>query len=115
MIITDDKRVLKTRDEMRGGTGTVYIKDVCSKEDLYEKGRLYSTMCLKQNCSVGYHTHEDEKEIFVIIKGQAIYNDDGNEYPVKEGDVMICEDGHGHGIKNVEAEDCELMALIILK
>ena len=34
---------------------------------------------------------------------------------VKEGDVMICEDGHSHGITNIFDEECEFTALIILK
>ena len=115
MLIKNTNRTVKTREAMREGPGSVLIKDVCSKEDLYEKGRLYAQMTLKQNCGVGYHQHENEKEIFVILKGQAIYNDDGHEYIVREGDVTICEDGHSHAITNVEAEDCEVMALIILK
>ena len=72
-------------------------------------------MLLKENCGIGYHEHEGEEEIFVINEGRAIYNDDGNEYEVGVGDVMICEDGHGHGISNPFKEDCRLTALIVLK
>ena len=115
MIIKKDERTFKTRVAMREGPGEVFIRDICSKEDLYEKGRLYAQMVLKKDCGIGFHTHEGEKEIFVINKGKAIYNDDGNEYEVKEGDVMICEDGHGHGIVNVNDEECLFTALIVLK
>ena len=51
----------------------------------------------------------------MINAGRAIYNDDGTEYEVGAGDVMICEDGHGHAIRNVTEEDCEFTALIVLK
>ncbi len=115
MIIRKEERTFKTRVAMREGPGEVFIRDVCSKEDLYEKGRLYAQMVLGKNCGIGYHTHENEKEIFVINAGKAIYNDDGKEYEVCEGDVMICEDGHGHGITNFEEEECRFTALIVLK
>ena len=100
---------------MRDGPGSVLIKDVCTKEDLYEKGRLYAQMVLKKNCGIGYHEHSGEKEIFVINSGKAVYNDDGNESEVSTGDVLICEDGHGHGITNTSEENCEFTALIVLK
>ena len=115
MIIQDKERNTKTRVAMREGPGEVLIKDIVSREDLYEKGRLYTQMTLKKNCGIGYHEHEGEKEIFVINEGKAIYNDDGREYEVGVGDVMICEDGHGHGITNVSDEVCKFTALIVLK
>ena len=115
MIIRKEERNVKVREAMREGPGVVTITDVCSKEDLYEKGRLFSEMLLKQNCGIGYHTHENETEIFVVNRGKAIYNDDGKEYEVSEGDVMICQDGHGHGVRNVEEEDCQITALIVLR
>ena len=115
MIIRKQDRSSKTRVAMREGPGEVFITDICAKEDIYEKGRTYAQMLLRKNCGIGVHTHEGEKEIFLINKGKAIYNDDGKEYEVKQGDVTICEDGHSHGITNVFDEDCELIALIVLK
>ncbi len=115
MIIRKQDRSSKTRVAMREGPGEVFITDICTKEDIYEKGRTYAQMLLKKNCGIGVHTHEGEKEIFLINKRRAIYNDDGEEYEVKQGDVTICEDGHSHGITNVFDEDCELIALIVLK
>jgi quercetin dioxygenase-like cupin family protein len=115
MLIRNSDRETKTRVAMREGPGSVLIKDVCAKEDLYEKSRLFAQMVLKKNCGIGYHEHSGEKEIFLINKGKAIYNDDGNELEVCAGDVLICEDGHGHAITNLNDEDCEFTALIVLK
>ena len=115
MIIKDSERSTKVRVAMREGPGQVIIKDICSKEDLYEKGRLYAQMVLEKDCVIGVHEHEGEKEIFVINEGSAIYNDDGQEYEVHVGDVMICEDGHRHGIRNIKDEVCRFTALIVLK
>ena len=115
MLIKDADREVKTRVAMRDGPGSVLIKDVCSKEDMYEKSRLFAQMTLRPDCGIGYHEHSGESEIFVINSGKAVYNDDGNEYEITAGDVVICEDGHGHGITNWSDEDCEFTALIVLK
>ena len=64
---------------MRDGPGSVLIKDVCSKDDLYGKGRLFAQMVLKKDCGIGYHEHIGEKEIFLINSGKAIYRDDDME------------------------------------
>ena len=47
------------------------------------------------------------------MKGEALYNDNGTEYPVTVGDVMICPAGTGHGIANNGTEDVELYAVIL--
>ena len=53
--------------------------------------------------------------------GQTIYLTHGHHYnidnplPMKEGDVMICKDGHCHAITNVEEEQCVVTALILYK
>jgi quercetin dioxygenase-like cupin family protein len=114
MLIKSSDRETKTRIAMRDGPGSVLIKDICSKEELYEKNRLFAQMTLKKGCGIGYHEHSGEKEIFLINSGKAVYNDDGNEIVVNAGDVLICEDGHGHAITNISEEDCELVALIVL-
>ena len=63
MIIKDSERSTKVRVAMREGPGQVIIKDVCGKEDLYEKGRLYAQMVLEKDCGIGVHEHKGEKEI----------------------------------------------------
>ena len=115
MLIKNTNREVKTREAMRDGPGSVLIKDVCTKTDLYEKSRLFAQMTLKKNCGIGYHEHSGEKEIFLINSGKAVYNDDGKEFEVYAGDVLICEDGHGHAITNLFDDDCEFTALIVLR
>ena len=115
MLRKDKDRAVTVKEAMREGPGSVIQKAIVSKEEMYDKARLFSTMTLKQNCGIGYHTHENEKEIFVINSGKGIYNDNGTEYEVGAGDVVVCESGEGHCITNKESEDLIFTALIILK
>ena len=101
------------RENMRGGDGTVELTSFASSEELYNKGRLFANITLKPGCSIGYHVHEKDSELFYLIKGEAIYNDNGEEYPVSAGDVMICPAGTGHAITNKGEEVVELCAVIV--
>ncbi len=101
------------REAMRGGPGTVKVTGLVSKEELLNHGRLFAEMILEPGCGVGYHEHQDETEIFYLIEGTVVYNDDGREIEMYAGDVMICEDGHGHAVTNRSDVTARLMALII--
>ena len=101
------------RENMRGGNGTVEITNFASPAELNEKGRLFANITLKPGCSIGYHVHEKDSELFYLMKGEAVYNDNGVEYTVSAGDVMVCAAGTGHAIANNSAEDVELCAVIV--
>ena len=101
-------------EHMRGGDGSVLLTHFISgPEELQNKGRLFSLITLKPGCGIGFHIHENESELFYIIKGSAIYNDGGEETEISAGDVTIVEPGKGHGIANKGDETCELVALIL--
>ena len=101
------------RENMRGGNGTVELTNFVTPAQLNEKGRLFGNITLKPGCSIGYHVHETDSELFYLIKGQALYNDNGTEYILNAGDVMICPAGTGHAIANNGQEDVELCAVIV--
>ena len=103
------------RKEMRGGPGSVKLTSFVTADELYNKGRMFSGITLEPGCGIGYHIHENETEIFYIIKGTAIYNDNGTEQEISAGDVAICACGEGHSITNKSGSAVELAALIILK
>ena len=108
---TDCKK--EYREHMRDGNGTVEITNFAAPAELNDKGRLFANITLKPGCSIGYHVHEKDSELFYLIKGEALYNDNGTEYTVSAGDVMICPAGTGHAIANNGSEDVEFCALIV--
>ena len=101
------------RENMRGGDGTVELTSFASSEELYNKGRLFANITLKPGCSIGYHVHEADSELFYLMKGQVLYNDNGTECTLTAGDVMICPAGTGHSIANNGEEDAEVIAVIV--
>ena len=108
----NEQRIIKN-ENMRGGNGIVTIQNFLEKEEMNGKGRLFSRISLNKCCSIGYHEHNGEAEIFTVMSGEGIFNDNGTEYPVKAGDVLVTESGSGHSIACAGDEPLELVALII--
>ena len=105
---------IKYREKMRDGKGTIEITDfIKDPSELCNKGRLFSKITVKSGCSIGYHIHEEDSELFYFLKGTAKYNDNGDIKTVCAGDVAICPAGSGHGVENDGSETVEMIAVIV--
>jgi quercetin dioxygenase-like cupin family protein len=114
MIRKKDECKKEYREHMRDGKGTVELTNfIESPDELNGKGRLFSRITLKSGCSIGFHIHENDSELFYILKGTAEYNDNGELKTVSAGDVTICPAGTGHGIENKSDETVEFIAVIV--
>ena len=114
MIRRKEECAIEYREHMRGGDGTVQITNfITGPQELNEKGRLFGKITLQPGCSIGFHVHEKDAELFYILKGEGVYSDNGEEKTVTAGDVTICPAGTGHGIANRSDEVLELVAVIV--
>ena len=114
MIRKKNECKVEFREHMRDGMGTVEITNfINGPEELCEKGRMFSRITLKSGCSIGFHVHEKDSELFYILSGEAEYNDNGEIKTVTAGDVTVCPAGTGHGIANKGEETVELIAVIV--
>ena len=114
MIRRADECKVEYREHMRDGDGTVKLTSfIEGPAELNDKGRLYSKITLEPGCSIGFHVHEKDAELFYLIRGTGEYNDNGELVTVNPGDVMICPTGTGHGIANKGDETLELVAVIV--
>ena len=114
MIRHESECNIEYREHMRDGDGTVQITNfITGPEELNGKGHLFSKITLNPGCSIGYHLHDKDAELFYILKGEAEYNDNGEIRTVHAGDVTICPTGTRHGIANRTDEVVELVAVIV--
>lgn len=100
-------------DNMRGGDGRVEIRHFVDKAEFNGHGRLFSQITLNPGCSIGWHVHEGEEEIFAVMSGNGIFNDNGTEVPVSAGCVTVTRSGEGHAIACTGTQALYLIALII--
>ncbi len=98
---------------MRGGDGQVAVREILLKGEYKGGARLVATITLEPGCSIGAHVHENEEEIFYIIKGTATYDDNGETVLLNEGDSCVCLDGEKHSIANRTDETVVVFAVIL--
>ena len=114
MIRKKEECKVDYREKMRDGNGTVEITNlIIDPKELYNKGRLFSKITLKPGCSIGFHVHENDSELFYFLNDGAQYNDNGEIKPVFAGDVAICPAGTGHGVINDSDKTVEFIAVIV--
>ena len=105
---------IKINEHMKGGDGSVKLTSCISgPAELQDKGRLFSMITLEPGCGIGYHVHENESELFYVMKGEVTYNDNGTECVCTAGDVMVCPAGSGHAIACKGEKDAEVSAVIV--
>ena len=96
-----------------GGKGEVAITRILEVDQFQGKGRLFAHNKIKPNSSIGLHQHNGDFEVFYILKGEGIVDDNGSKAPVKAGDVILTGNGESHGLENTGRSDLEYIALIL--
>lgn len=100
---------------VQNGKGLIHIKELTDKAGLYGHGRMFAHVTVQPGCSIGYHDHQHETEFYYIIKGEAVFNDDGREVTLHPGDIGATGYGQSHGLENRTEEPVELIALIVME
>lgn len=57
-------------------------------------------LTLEPGTSIGFHKHENNEEVYVIVSGTGLFTDtDGSEHEVTSGDISIARKGNSHALK----------------
>lgn len=103
----------ETRCEMRGGKGNAEFEHIwIPKEEMSSHTRLFSKIILEPGCSIGHHVHDNEEEIFFVLKGRAEVDDNGVRKILEAGDSILTKTGEGHSISVLGDETLEVLAVI---
>lgn len=112
--------MIKTKDEIRVKTENnceekvkMYLHDLCDFEGKGEKLRMYALARLLPGEEVEFHIHEGESEIYYVLSGKALYDDNGTKVEIGVGTATFTPSGSGHGIANIGDETLEFMALVV--
>ena len=102
-----------TEHELKGGKGTIRLLNLLEASESYGSGRLFAISIIPPGCSIGYHTHTGDFEIYYILKGTAKVSDNGVEDVLHPGDSITCLEGDSHSIENIGDCDLEYVAFIL--
>lgn len=114
MIKRKSEMTVSLVENMRGGDGTTKMMPIFTKEELMGKCRLFNIITLDPGCSIGTHTHDKEEEIYYILSGTGVVDDNGRMVRVEPGDAIKTGNGESHSIKNDGNEPLVFLAVILL-
>src|SRR5882724_9985020 len=107
MVKRRSEMTIEVRERMREGRGTVEILHVFREEELRGKARLFARLRIPTGSAIGFHRHEGEEEIFYILSGEGVVDDDWETKRVGAGDAVLTGGGAGHAIENPGKEPLE--------
>lgn len=113
MIIKGADMTSEIRENMRGGQGQVDILHIVGADHLPAKSRLFSLVTLEKGCGIGAHPHSGETEVYYVLEGEGIIDDNGEKKPFVKGDCNVCGDGATHAVTNEKEEPLKIIAVII--
>ena len=90
MVIHGADMQSEIREAMRGGPGHVDIRHIVDADSLPSKSRLFSLVTLEKGCGIGPHAHSAETEIFYVLEGEGVLDDNGVLKPFVQGDCNVC-------------------------
>ena len=114
MFIHNDEHITDINPRMRGGDGEIRFVNLATREQLPAKCRFMGRGIMEPGCSIGYHVHEGETEIYYILRGVAEVNDNGVMKTAHPGDTIITAGGTGHAMANKGDETLEWIATVVL-
>lgn len=98
---------------LKDGKETVKVINFIESEEAENKGKLFGISVIPAGGSIGYHQHVGDFEIYYILKGRAMVNDNGNKAILEAGDMLNCKEGNYHSIENIGDNDLQYVALIL--
>ena len=102
--------------QMFDGAGTAKLRHILeTREEMYNKGRVFSHVTLEPGCEIGWHIHHGDGETYYFLRGHGVYNDNGTPVQVGPGDVTFVDAEEGHALLNTGDEPLEAIALVLFK
>jgi quercetin dioxygenase-like cupin family protein len=114
MIKRSNEMFKEIKEQMRDGKGSVEITHILKQDELNGKARLVAKISLNPGCSIGWHEHVNEEEIYYVLKGKALVDDNGEKQELNPGDASLTMGGKCHSIENIGDEVLEFVAVILL-
>ncbi len=113
MIVKGDSVQLFSEGVPRAGRGTIKGYRYLTAEEMKNKTTGFYINELMPGSEIGFHQHLGNEEVYFILSGKGVVNDNGVESEVKAGDMVFTQSGESHGMKNIGEENLKFAAFII--
>ncbi|MDO4961555.1 MAG: cupin domain-containing protein [Eubacteriales bacterium] len=113
MLVKKHDVRIEERKNLMGGKNSVFSSYLLELPDFKGAGRLFHKIVIPPMSEIGYHTHKGDSEAYFMLKGEGLYDNDGEKVRVAAGDLMFTPDGCGHGLYNDTDSNIEMIALVL--
>lgn len=113
MILRVNEINVQKQDKPRDGRGSMECFPYKAVEGIAGKIKMFSVINLQKDSKVGYHKHEHDNEIYLMLDGSAVISDNGKEDILNPGDMMVTLKGESHSIENKSETTVLFLAIII--
>ena len=113
MIRNFTKAKMHFKGSSHGGLGDSEWYDVWNKGDFISNVDFFCRGIIPPGCSVGYHKHGNDEEMYIVLNGQGTMTLDGKEFSVSKGDMILNPPGGEHGLVNDSDNDIEVLIIQI--
>ena len=113
MIRKSKDNKIEFKDDLFGGIGEIKFEHYFLNDEITAKCRLCAKATVPVGAKIGVHRHDNEDEIFIILKGSGICDDGKKETIVNVGDSILTLSGGQHSMENIGDVPLEFLAMVV--
>ena len=91
------------------GVGQIKMSRIYGNLDFKSKCDFVDHSVIPPGTSIGVHTHENNEEVYFIIKGRGLMTLNGEEVEVSAGDLILNKCYGTHALKNCGDDPIEIL------
>ena len=112
MVRKKEEQRTELRENVCGGKGLAQVRNLFEAQEMQDV-RLLNHITLDPGAEFGVHTHHNEAEIYYILSGELVTEDESGQHCLSSGDASYTGDGSFHSLKNTGDSPAELLAVIV--
>ena len=102
------------RSGVQGGEGEVQIEQLWLPEaELKSNIKFMARVTIPNGASIGFHQHDNEEEIYYIVSGSGVAQDNDEQFVVSSGDSILTRDGEKHSVSCTSDKPLVMIATIV--
>lgn len=109
MIIRNFLQNAAEYQQAHGGRGEIRNVFLFSRKDFSTALQFLIYSEIQPGDSIGYHTHGNNEEVYVILEGEGTMTVNGESRTVRAGDVLLNRAGWSHGLENTSGAVLRLL------
>lgn len=93
------------------GSGLSALYELWDRADFSSNVDFIDRLVIPPNGTVGYHTHGNNEEMYIVLEGQGTMTVGTEPTKVEKGDMILNPPGGAHGLINGSSADIDVLII----